>query len=275
MMGHGTGQQEQDVGVVPPRARRERSSSLTHATSVRVSLLGDFRLRVADQVVPCSWTAQQVLACLAWRGSPLGRAALAATLWPDDDPQRSRARIRTVAWELRHRTRTPLLGGDSESMWMMTGVRVDFHEAESVARRFVRGLESRDPPGGVPTQELELLTQDVLERWECEWVLPVRETFRELRVQAMEHLCRWLMGRQEYAAATETALRALVAEPFRESIHRALIEVHLAQGNTFDALRQYQRYCEAMADLGVSPSQLIRRLIAPILTGDPNQQFLL
>jgi DNA-binding SARP family transcriptional activator len=148
-------------------------------------------------------------------------------------------------------------------MWIKPEIRVDVHDTEVMAKRLVVGSVREIPP-------LELLSQDILERWECDWIYPARESFRHLRIQAMEQLCRYLIEEQQYAAAVEVAVTALVSEPFRESIHRCLIEAHLSQGNNFDALRQYRGYFRAMADVGVSPSPLIRSLIEPILQRSEN-----
>jgi DNA-binding SARP family transcriptional activator len=256
---------------IDPRSRelgvqwtsREVVVPRTGGTSLQISLLGDFSVRVDDEPVPCSWTAQQVVACLALRGPRLEKASLVATLWPDEDPRRGRARLRTVGWELRHRLQTTPLQSDRASMWIKPEIRVDVHDTEVMAKRLVVGSVREIPP-------LELLSQDILERWECDWIYPARESFRHLRIQAMEQLCRYLIEEQQYAAAVEVAVTALVSEPFRESIHRCLIEAHLSQGNNFDALRQYRGYFRAMADVGVSPSPLIRSLIEPILQRSEN-----
>ncbi|MDP9399167.1 MAG: bacterial transcriptional activator domain-containing protein, partial [Actinomycetota bacterium] len=61
-------------------------------------------------------------------------------------------------------------------------------------------------------------------------------------------------------------LAAVQSEPLRESAHRRVIEVHLAEGNLGEALRQYQTYRRLVADeLGLPPSPAIRRLVAPLL----------
>jgi DNA-binding SARP family transcriptional activator len=55
-------------------------------------------------------------------------------------------------------------------------------------------------------------------------------------------------------------------EPLRESAHRAVIEVHLAEGNPGEALRQYDLYRRLLrVELGLSPSQAIRSLVAHLL----------
>jgi DNA-binding SARP family transcriptional activator len=62
--------------------------------------------------------------------------------------------------------------------------------------------------------------------------------------------------------ALEAGLISVEGEPLRESAHRALIRVHLAEGNAGEAVRQY-RLCERLLreHLGVEPSHLTRELL--------------
>ncbi len=66
--------------------------------------------------------------------------------------------------------------------------------------------------------------------------------------------------------AEREGLGAVRSEPLRDSAHRSVIEVHLAEGNHAEALRQYDGYRRLLADeLGLPPSPAIRRLVAPLL----------
>jgi DNA-binding SARP family transcriptional activator len=67
-------------------------------------------------------------------------------------------------------------------------------------------------------------------------------------------------------AALQAGLTAVSAEPLRESAHRRVVEVHLAEGNPAEALRQYQSYRQLLrAELGLIPSPAIRSLVAHLL----------
>jgi len=75
-------------------------------------------------------------------------------------------------------------------------------------------------------------------------------------------LSRRLVSVGRYADAIEVGLAALRNEPLRESAHRALISVHLAEGNPSEALRQYRQFRELLrAELGLEPSPLIKELV--------------
>ena len=64
-----------------------------------------------------------------------------------------------------------------------------------------------------------------------------------------------------WRAQSWCAIRAL--EPLRESAHRTVVCVHLAEGNVAEALRAYENFRTLLAhELGVRPSDHMRRLVA-------------
>jgi DNA-binding SARP family transcriptional activator len=69
-------------------------------------------------------------------------------------------------------------------------------------------------------------------------VLVERERFRQLRLHALEALCRRLTGDGLHAEAVDAGIAAIAAEPLRESAHRALMSAHVAEGNRGEAMRQ-------------------------------------
>ena len=107
---------------------------------------------------------------------------------------------------------------------------------------------------------------ELLPGWHEEWVAGARERHRQLSLHALELLCEHLTRTGRYAAAVLAGLAAVDREPLRESAHRALIKVHLAEGNAVEAIRRYRKY-EAIAarDLGVVPSAMMRSLLSQIV----------
>jgi DNA-binding SARP family transcriptional activator len=58
------------------------------------------------------------------------------------------------------------------------------------------------------------------------------------------------------------------AGPLRESAHRTVLPVHLAEGNLAEALRAYERFRAMLADeLELQPSAQMARLVADIPRG--------
>jgi DNA-binding SARP family transcriptional activator len=82
-------------------------------------------------------------------------------------------------------------------------------------------------------------------------------------------LCEDLASADHYAAAVEAGLACVSAEPLRESAHRALVKVYLAEGNPGEAIRQYKLYRKLVhEELGLEPSDELNRLVAFLPIGD-------
>jgi DNA-binding SARP family transcriptional activator len=98
-------------------------------------------------------------------------------------------------------------------------------------------------------------------------VLIERERLRQLSLHALEALAARLLGAARIGEALETALAAVAMEPLRESAHRLLIEVHLAERNASEAIRQF-RFCSHLfqTQLGIAPSPQLAALVANLTT---------
>lgn len=64
--------------------------------TVRVALLGGFRLLARNDVVPVSGGAERLLAFVALHDQPVGRLLVAGTLWPDVSKDRAYATLRAA-----------------------------------------------------------------------------------------------------------------------------------------------------------------------------------
>jgi DNA-binding SARP family transcriptional activator len=73
-----------------------------------------------------------------------------------------------------------------------------------------------------------------------------------------------------YGMAMEMAMTAVRADVLRESAHRAVIRIHLAEGNVAEALHAY-RHCSALLDreFGLSPSRETAELVSGFATPLP------
>ena len=66
-----------------------------------------------------------------------------------------------------------------------------------------------------------------------------------LRLHALETASTLLTEQGRMAEAAQAALAAVQAEPLRESAARALVKVHLAEGNWGLAITRYRADCNA------------------------------
>jgi DNA-binding SARP family transcriptional activator len=229
----------------------------------RVDVLGDLQLVHEDAPLTLLPSAERLLAlvAVAHRGRRVRRSAVAERLWPDATPARAASSLRSVLWRLpRPRGRLPVQS-NATTLWLADGVAVDLWEAEGAARAVNDG---EDVTTG--RHLLGLWGEDLLPDWSDDWLLPEQEGYRQTRLHALESAALRLCGAGRFADALDAALAAVRAEPLRESAHRRVVEVHLAEGNHAEALRQYDGYRRLIADeLGLPPSDTIRRLVAPLL----------
>ena len=123
---------------------------------------------------------------------------------------------------------------------------------------------------GLGEDELEriLTAGELLPDWYDDWLIIGREQFRQARLHALETVCGTLTRRSRYGKAVEVGLAAVAGEPLRESAHRAVMQVHLAEGNRHEALRQYELCRRVLAPLGLAPSPDTERLRARCGGGD-------
>jgi DNA-binding SARP family transcriptional activator len=227
----------------------------------RLSLLGGFELRCAGHDVAVSRSGQRLLALLALQARPLERLWVAGTLWLDATEERAGASLRSALWRLPQPGGVAVVEASPTHLRLARDLDVDVHELAARAR----GLES---PAGLPGPDVDpsALARDLLPDWYEDWVVLERERFRQLRLHALEALCRRLTQAGRFGAAVQAGLAAVAGEPLRESAHRTLIQAHLAEGNPGEAVRQYHLYRRLLAgELAIEPSAAIRELVRPLL----------
>ena len=227
----------------------------------RLSLLGGFELRSSGQDVAVSRSGQRLLALLALQARPLERLWVAGTLWLDATEERAGASLRSALWRLPQPGGAAVVEASTTHLRLARDLAVDVQELAARAER----LES--PTGRAdPDLEPSTLAMDLLPDWYEDWVVLERERLRQLRLHALEALCRRLTQAGRFGAAVQAGLAAVAGEPLRESAHRALIRAHLAEGNPGEAVRQYYLYRNLLAgELAIEPSDAIRELVRPLL----------
>lgn len=239
------------IPVTTPEDGREA------ARAPRLSLLEAFRLVDDGRELALTTPAQRLLAYLALRRRPVLRDHAAEELWMDSSQDHALGSLRSALWRLRQ-PRCELVRVSGCRLELAPRLVVDVHEAVLWARRML-APEARQPAmdvGGL------VYFGEILPDWYDDWVMVERERFRLLRVQALEELCGRLTAAGRLTEALEAALTATLAEPLRESSHRALMRVHLAQGNPAEAVDGYRRFRDRLArELGLAPSARMRELL--------------
>jgi len=224
-----------------------------------LSLLNAFELRCDGCVVDLPPSAQRLLAFVALHDHPLQRVYVAGMLWIHASDERAGASLRSSLWRL-NRPGHVLVDSTSTHLRLASGVDVDLRSALGLAHRLLDGsADATDLDAGEATLRGELLPD-----WYDDWLLFERERFRQVSLHALEALAERLVRAGDAPRALEAALSAVQAEPLRESAHRVLIGVHLAEGNRGEALRQYGLCRRLLRErLGVEPSTQLDELLEP------------
>jgi DNA-binding SARP family transcriptional activator len=212
----------------------------------RVTVLERFGVSPSVQLTPAK---RRLIAYLAVRGRAALRSVVAADLWPDVPDEAARAHLRQTLWRMPE----GWLRTIGDELHLVT--EADLPEAKRVAAAALSGQP-------LQLAEIHLLSCDVLPGWHDEWVIGAQESFRILRVQALEAACRTMANTNLHPLAILAGTAALSAEPLRESAAEALIMAHLAQRNRFEAVQCLQSLAARLDhELGVAPDPtLMHRL---------------
>ncbi|GDY28716.1 hypothetical protein GTS_03490 [Gandjariella thermophila] len=245
------------------RRKAEPDRSKVNSDGTHLVLLGRWDLRQNGRSIEVPPGCQRLLALLALRGRQL-RRLVASTLWPETSDSHALGSLRSLLW--RWGDDASLLLDDTRGqLALREGVTVDVHHMVSIMEDLLKadGSENGHLHWSHDISELAH-TGDLLPGWYDDWVLFERERLRQMRLHSLEKLAGHMASQGQHAEAVEAALAAVAADPLRESAHRTVVEVHLAEGNVSEALRAFERCRQLMSEeLGIEPSAQMQGLIAP------------
>lgn len=223
---------------------------------IRLVMLDEFRLEYGDVVVRAPRSVQRLVAYLGLF-PPRPRVLVSGTLWPDVSEQRAAGSLRSTVWRLQ-KLCPRMLTSHREDIALAPHVQVDVRDFMVAARQLL--ARSTDSVSVLPAQLVSW--GELLPGWYEDWVLLERDRIRQLRLHALEELADQLARRGQFSLALEAALNAVNAEPLRESAHRSVARVHLAEGNPAEAVQRYETFrCLIGGELGLSPTQEFLHLI--------------
>jgi DNA-binding SARP family transcriptional activator len=233
---------------------------------IRLTLLGGFDCIYEGERVTLPLGAQRLLALLALHKGGMHRAAAGERLWPDSTRGRASANLRSALWRARQIGDTSFIDQAGTRLELAPNIRVDIHEVMARRPHVPDGASCQPSTNGWEAR-VGLLSQELLPNWPDDWLVLERERWDQLRLHTLEDLVQQLCAQEQFTAALQTALAAIAIEPIRETAHRLVIQVHLAEGNAASAVKHYQRYRVLLRrELGVTPSQQMDQLIRPLMS---------
>jgi DNA-binding SARP family transcriptional activator len=244
-------------------------SQIPSTAGIHVQLLGDFAVIAGGRAVQVGLGGQRLLAFLGLGRQPMSRSRIAGALWPASATVQASANLRAALTRLPRPDGHSLTTSSTTELGLSEDVDVDVWVCDLQIRQLRTPPEeaAAGPLSSAATDDaLSLLRSDVLPSWDDDWIMIERERHRQSRLHALEGLSNSLRTAGRFAEALQAALSAVAGESLRESAHRRVIEVHLAEHNPGEALRQYEIYRRLLhEELGLRPSETIRQLVRSLL----------
>lgn len=231
----------------------------THAPAavpaLRVEVLHQFRVLVDGQHVILPVDSARVVARLVVEDRTCARSTIAAVLWPERSDRDAATSLRRALWRL-NRDVPGLLDRASRQVCLARGVEADLAEI----RRLADAVAQANPL--VSAHAVRLLEGDLLPEWSDAWLDVHRESLRQVRLHTLEALARNDLEAGRPGSALQAALAAAGLDPLRESAHRIVIDAHLAEGNTAEALRHYAQFRDLLwEELRLRPSNHLESML--------------
>jgi len=233
------------------------SSGSADSAEFTLTLLHRWRLSRRGRPLQVAKPAQRLIALVALAGSHEPRY-LAGHLWPESSESQAQANLRSTLSRLLSGG-TPIVHRDQGLLALHDGLAVDVHQFRRAADAVI-GSPDTAPSDCAVAQLIQ--AGELLTGWYDDWVLTWRERLRQVRMHALEVAATQLAQAGRYSQALEAGLVCVDIEPLRESAHRVVMEVHLREGNTLEAVRQFRHYRELVrTELGVEPSPKMAQLL--------------
>jgi DNA-binding SARP family transcriptional activator len=154
-----------------------------------ITLLGGFEVYRDNQLLDLPPSCQRVVALAALKRRAVPRSWMCRALWPTTRPARAIARLRTTLWRLRPLGADALLDVKPQSVAIGPGVSVDWYAAVDLIGQLLDRAGSARPDRDLVAGLLPLLRAGhLLEGWTDDWNAHSRNTYHELRLDALDVL---------------------------------------------------------------------------------------
>ena len=226
----------------------------------QLSLFQSWKLRRDSCILHIAARQQRLITALAIHG-PRPRSYLVGLLWPESCESLAMESLRVSVHLVSRQVPGLLVNGGSE-LSLSDSVEVDLHRV----RTCVRELSQKGVNGNVASSLNLLRDAELLPGWYDDWILFEQNRLRLDRLHAFHIIGRESLARRDFDVALEASEAALELEPLYESAVGLLIRAQRQQGNDAAALRAFEKYRTKLnEDMGLAPSEGIRRLLADIL----------
>jgi DNA-binding SARP family transcriptional activator len=264
-----------------------------YAPPLHLHLLGPPEVRLGEKLL--TFPTRKTLALviyLALEGGSQPREHLAALLWPESNPERSRASLRNTLGHLQA-TLNPARDQDQSFYLSVThhtlalnpdaGIDLDLRTVERAYALAHTDRSSRVPPES--SDSLPLLQSavachrgDFLTGFSLgdapgfdDWAATQREVWRRRLGFILDRLSEIQFASGDFASAAETAAHWIALDALNEVAYRRKMRAHFAAGERGQALETYDACRTVLADeLSVEPEPGTEALVTRIRSQHPS-----
>jgi DNA-binding SARP family transcriptional activator/tetratricopeptide (TPR) repeat protein len=236
---------------------------------IRIRLFGHVAVEVDGEPFRLA-TPRKTLPLLTYlllnRDAPVGREFLAYVMWPDDEEEPARTKLRANLFDLaRLLPQLPdkmlLADGDSVSLRPNLRLWLDVEEFDRLVADPQRMEEA-----------VELYRGDLVTAIYDEWIFPERERRRNAYLAALMQLVSQARRRRDFVRGIARAQQILAIDPWREDVVRQLMAQRCESGDRAGALAEYERFAQLLRlELKVQPMAETLALRETIARGEATQ----
>ncbi len=243
---------------------------------LRIELFGPLCLRKDDRAITHFQTRKTgaLIAYLACFDRQLHRRdEIAEQLWPGEDSDSSRNRLRMALTWLRKALGSPLetpdglIISDRNVIYLNPALyRTDKAEYEAHLKSATQAAASAEQITHLQAAAA-LYRGEMLPDYEEEWANSERDRLADSYLMALRRLIKLLAADHEFDSAIDYARHAVKLDPLREESHRLLMRLYAAVGRPAAALRQYYELDDLLREeLSMTPA-IVTRQLAEHITG--------
>jgi DNA-binding SARP family transcriptional activator/tetratricopeptide (TPR) repeat protein len=239
---------------------------------LRIGLFGHVAVEVNGTPFKLA-TPRKTLPVLAYlllnRDAPIARDFLAYVMWPDDEEEPARTKLRLSLYDLARVLPPELEGkalivdGDSVCLRPDLNLWLDVEEFNRLIGDPQRIEEA-----------VSLYRGDLLAALYDEWIFPERERHRNAFLAGLLQLVSQARRQRNFARGISRAQQILAIDPWREDVVRQVMALRCESGDRAGALAEYERFAKLLRlELKVQPmpeTLTLRETIARGEVFEPN-----
>jgi ATP/maltotriose-dependent transcriptional regulator MalT/DNA-binding SARP family transcriptional activator len=254
------------------RAQDGHMTVNSNTYSLRVSTFGIETIERDGKLVASSeWratSARELFLYLLFIG-PQSREDLSLVFWPESGTKQVRSNFHTTLYRARRALGENVIVFQDGQYHISNDLDLqsDAHELKTLTAQ-ARLMPVRD----ARTEDLwhravSLYNGEFLSTLDAEWVYPLRESFREMYLEALIGLGECARARNDYRHALNIYKQALQVDPYREDIHRAVMTCYAQKGEKRKILSHLNELQQLLwQELAVKPSSETMTLVRSLLS---------